>query len=356
MAPHREVVALGTRRLVEEIPMSNATPVSPLAERGRCFLVYNYTALIKITMETLSLLRNKEGLLLRNRFEQQFSQFEKIPFENTEFEAIDIRPPEQRDDVPVLFVPGYGKSPRSYKELLFELFKAGRRVISMTAPVEDIKLQPYEKGKVPSAQVIRALAINHLIGAKEINRVDVVSHSEGCTNATIAERIEPEKFRYFVYITPPGVTEKQGWPTIGKRSIQNLMDINRAIKNETPEIAIKFQHSKDEAKVFGRKRGAIKALYESGLLGRFSIADEVRALHNEGHGVVIIAGTGDKMLPMREYQRTKEGAARSAESLGVDGFIQHPGGHGAAHVNKNYGALAAIMLESLKKKYKKEQN
>ena len=333
--------------------MSNAPPVSPLAERGRCFLVYNYTALIKITMETLSLLRNKEGLLLRNRLEQQFSQFEKIPFENTEFEALDIRPPEQKDDVPVLFVPGYGKTPRSYKELLFELFKAGRRVISMTAPTEDIKLRSYEKGKMPSAQVIRALAINHLIGAKNIHRVDVVSHSEGYMNATIAARIEPDKFRHFVPIAPPGVTEKQSWPTIGKRFVQNQMDINRAIKSEAPDIATQYEHSNKEAKAFAKERGLIKAPYESGLPGRFSIADDARALHSEGHGVVIIAGTDDKMLPMSEYQRTKEGAARSAESLGVDGFTQHPGGHGAAHVNKNYGALAAIMLESLKKKYEK---
>ena len=306
---------------------------------------------------------NSEALL-RKKFEEQFHNFEEIKLGEGEFEAIDLTPEEITDETPVLLVPGYGKTPRSYKELLFEIYKSGRRVISMTAPTMDISLSKEEIPGIPKVQVTRAEALLQLLKEKHINNVDVIGHSEGGMNATIAASLDPGQFRHFVLVAPPGVTkefsdstpvlgEAVDWAIIGKRFAQNILHIRNESKNGTPEQVTRYALADAEAKEFTKARGTLKATYESGFVGKVDISEILRTIHMSGHGVSVVAGVDDKMLPMKKYQRDSDNNPRSADSIGIDGFYSVIKGHGEVHVNDDLCALVVEALTSLGKKYDK---
>ncbi len=294
--------------------------------------------------------------LLREKFDEQFSHFETIPWGESSIEVIDLTPDEITEAVPVLFVPGFGKTPRSYKEALFEIYKSGRRVLSLTAPTDKVELTREEKKNIPTAQAERAYAILHVLQEKRVGEVDVVSHSEGGMNATIAASLAPELFRHFVFVAIPGVTGTQSFLEIAKRGIQNQMQINQEMSEADREAKERYERSNNDIKSWVKERGMLKGAIEATNPGRYEISDEVRKLHNSGHGISIISGVEDKMLPMEEYQRDETGTPRSADDLGVDGFYSIKKGHGELEVNEKVGMLAIHAIEALAQKYSQKDN
>ncbi len=291
---------------------------------------------------------------LREKFEEQFDNFETIPFGNGVFEAIDISPDIISKETPILLVPGFGKSPRSYKEVFFELYKSGRRILSLTAPTSDID----EEGSldVPKAQSDRARAVLELIQIKGIEKVDVVGHSEGGMNAVIAAEYEPDRFQHFVFVALPGVTDTQSYFEIAKRGIQNQVYTKQQKKIAGDDVRGRFEQSEEDIKQWVKERGGLKATIESMNPGKVDITEYVQKLHQTGHGISIISGVEDKMLPMEEYQRTKEGEKRSVEDLGVDGFYSVKKGHGELEVNGEMGFLVSHAIDTLGKKYQKSND
>ncbi len=290
--------------------------------------------------------------VLRDRFKEQFSKFETLNYKGADFEMIDLTPEAMTDTVPVVFVPGFGKSPRSYEEALFEVYKSGRRVLGMTAPTKNFVVEK-KKDTIPNAQAMRAEALTHMLDAKGVGLADVIGHSEGAMNAAIAASEAPERFRHFVFVALPGVTDEQSYFEIAKRGVQRTIYEKGEMKNADAITKTRYERAAADIRTWIKGRGALKGTIESMNPGRMSIADEVRALHESGHGVSIISGVEDKMLPMNEYQRDKTDTPRSASDLGVDGFYSIKKGHSELEVNDRVGALAAHALSALGKKYKK---
>lgn len=286
-----------------------------------------------------------------DNFVRQFSHPEEIPFGTTQFESWDIQPFEQTKDTPILFVPGWGKTPRSYEDGLKEYSKAGRRVLTLSFPTEDLEMNEENENRFPVAQANRARAILALLEAKGIEKVDVVGHSEGCMNAAIAAEATPEFFRHFVFIAPPGLTGKESHLGIIKAGAKNASTSKAERKTATPEEEERYMQGENDIKEWLRKRGKIKGILESMNPGRIEIDDLIRDLKTQGHGISIVAGADDHMVSMEKFQ------TKNAEELGVDGFYSVAGGHERIAIKpEQYACLAEKALESLEKKYEtKEQ-
>lgn len=221
----------------------------------------------------------------------------------------------------------------------------------MAAPTADLGIELPES-TYPKPQVERAVVMNEVLAQKGIEKVDLVAHSEGGLNGTIAAAQQPDRFRHFVLVAQPGVTDTQSYVEIVKRAIRNKKFTDTDKDEAAPERLSRHERSEQEIKGWVKDRGVVKGTIESMNPGRVDVSDEVRELHGIGHGVSIVAGADDEMLPMKEYQRDKAGAGRSADSLGVDGFYSVASGHAEMEINgEEYGYLANSALDALIQKY-----
>lgn len=284
-------------------------------------------------------------------FERMISQPAVFQVGEAEVPVFDLRPEIVVSDTPVLFVPGYAKTAVSYKETLFELYKAGKRIISVSAPVADLNLE-LPDADYPKPQLERALVINNVLTQMGIEQVDLVSHSEGGMNAMIAAAQNPDVFRHFLFVAPPGITEMQSYLTIIKRWTVGRMRSGVEKFSQTDIEKERVARFNAEAREFVTNRGVMKGALESMEPGRVDVSDLMRELHMAGHGVSVIAGADDLMLPMQEFQRNVTGAARSAESYGLDGFYSVRKGHDEIEVHgEDFGQLVNYALDALVAKY-----
>jgi len=180
---------------------------------------------------------NENGDLEKENFRDQFAHPEKIRFGESSFDAWDIHPSGEEKEVPVLFVSGWGLTPRTYEEGIYEYVKAGRRVLAFSSPAEEAKSDQVRTDDYPPAQVHHANAILTLIEAKNLNKVDIIAHSEGCINVAIAAEMAPDLFRHFVLVAPPDLTEKESRLNIIKQSSRNSRGLRKELDAVSKKIA-----------------------------------------------------------------------------------------------------------------------
>jgi len=286
-------------------------------------------------------------------FEEVFEDPEKISFQNGTIEVFDFDPgpeKERENTPPVLFVPGgLGATPRSYKESIKTYFDAGRRTISISFSPESTG-NDLGKEDAPDILTAKANAILAVLKDRGVNQVDVIAHSEGCMNAILAAAKNAKQFRHFVFVAPPGLTGKESYLKILKKALQNIQYSKKEYENATTEERARIDQKKDELKEWLNKRGTIKGAVESMTPGLFEVDELVRTLQAEdngnAHGISIIAGVDDKMLPIEKFQ------SKNASELGIDGFYSVSGGHSHLFIQPGkYAHAAESALEALENKY-----
>ncbi len=297
----------------------------------------------------------------RKHFCEQFAHIEQIPFGESSFEAWDIKPLEQTKETPVIFIPGWGKTPRSYEDTLYEFVKAGRRVITLSMPTQDTQLDEVHTSVYPTAQANRADAILTLLAAKGLGEADVIAHSEGCINLAIAAERSPQVFRHFVLISPPDLTEKESRFGIMRQAGKNTQIAKEEMKAMEKKIKegqaselekaqygtekTRYQQGEKDTKLWLKKRGLIKGLWES--MNSIVTRHVWQNMKSKGeHGISIVSGADDEMVSMKKLQ------TKNAEGLGVDGFYSVAGGHDRIAIRpEQYSYLAEQALSALEKKY-----
>lgn len=311
--------------------------------------------------ERYSFLENEPLDTEREHFCKQFAHTEQIPFGGSYFESWDIVPLKQKKDMPVIFVTGWAKTPRTYKDTIYEYVKAGRRVITFSSPTHDKELDKKHKGIYPTAQANRADAILTLIAAKGLEEVDVIAHSEGCINVAIAAERSPQLFRHLVLVSPPDLTEKESRFGIMKQARRNLRNakaemskMKTKIKHGKASKEEKEQHQKEKARYqqgkedgiqWLQKRGLIKGLWES--MNSMVTSHILRDLHAAGHGISIVSGVDDEMVSMKKLK------TKNVEELGIDTCYVVTGGHDRIVIRpEQYATLVEEALEALESKYK----
>ena len=239
-----------------------------------------------------------------------------------ECEIFDLSPDSHSGVEPVIFVPGLGKTLLDYKATLFELYKRGHRILSITPPTLDESKLGVNNGS-PSLQMsppifqLRAEALQKLCATKGLVHIDVVTHSEGILHAVIAAGKDATLFRNFVFIAPPGFATHSA-PTILKRALSNAVQgMTSERRNQPPLSSPRPAYSMKNAKaVIG------SVIYP----GQVSIIDEVQSLRDQGHQVAVIAYEDDWMLPLAEFKKILV-PSEDGMSPVVDRFGSLPGTH-----------------------------
>ena len=160
-------------------------------------------------------------------FEKQFSNRETIEVLDGKVEVVDIIPENLEKEIPVLFASGWGNTIKSYKDSMKIMSEKGRRVLGVEHARQGISEnslkneQTDETKKYPIEELRKAFSILAVINKKNIEKIDVIAHSEGAINTAIAASIEPEKFSRIVFLNPAGMIGKDNFYTLTKRYISN---------------------------------------------------------------------------------------------------------------------------------------
>lgn len=178
-----------------------------------------------------------------------------------------------------------------------------------------------------------------MLTQKQIDKVDVIAHSEGGIIATITALLEPEKIRNIVLVDSAGLLN---YPTLIQLALRfvkmHSLDLKRLATDKASRKALStylWEGTKFLAKnpVRGIKEGAANA--------KPDIHEWLKVLHDSGSGISVIHGVDDPLFPMPEVQK----ATKSEE---IDGFYSVKGDHNELHLQPHkYTATAVNALYAL---------
>lgn len=286
--------------------------------------------------------------------EEQFQDPEKLELEGEQYNIVDIKPDITKSEVPVWVNPGWAVSPKTFKENILSLAESGRRTMSVDAP-HGIDPSEVLGEQVPEAQLRKALAILEVLEQKDVEKIDVVAHSEGAMNIAIAACLKPEKFRNLVMINPAGM--------VGKRTFWGLArDFASEILSQQINSLKKAKINKQEIQsVVDAIRAVAKSPHKSykevEAMGEFQIHELLKILKKVGLHVTVIHSVDDKVFPMDQVQQTiqpfedKNNPSRSGKYKEmVDGFISIKGSHNKIFLEpRKYTQAAIHALEAMEK-------
>jgi len=321
----------------------------------------------------------KEGLEQRDRhnsFDRQFEKREMVETAGGTAEVVDIRPEHRKDDVPVLFAPGWGGTIPTYKLALEALAAGGRRAISLNHPRRggEITLSDEEKKLVseyPKAEIRKALTLLDVLKSKGVEKTDIIAHSEGAINAMLAALLQPERVRNIVLFSPSGLIGKdtplrllngfafQGNPKPTLDGIAPSPTVSDEEKKRTAtEGAVPIEYPAlpvtDEIKEIWAeaakaaveyvKQNPVRAIAEGWALSHIQAEGLIDALREHGIGIVVMSAVDDPVFPTeRMASRLKAGS--------LDGFLSVRGGHGEiGEHSEQYVGAALDMLDALRDK------
>jgi pimeloyl-ACP methyl ester carboxylesterase len=272
----------------------------------------------------------------KNSFESQYSHKESFVINGAQVNTVDIKPENQKEEVPVLIAPGWGATMESFKPGLKVLSEKGRRVVSLDQPRkggtipqsqnEEIEKWYKEKGQkypdFPSEELRKAQTILGLLEQKNLEKADVIAHSEGAINVCIAAMLEPEKFkgRTIILYSPAGV--------IGKDNIFRLQKGAAATTSRTETVSdipvtekeTEYLESTKHITPDYLKANPLRALKETWAISRANIEEMLRYIRSKGIKVILVGAVDDTMFPMDKMQQ-------NVKSDFVDGFVSVKGGH-----------------------------
>lgn len=306
-----------------------------------------------------------KGELAQDAFESKFRELEELRVGGGVVEVIDLAPDKPKTEVPVLLAPAWSCNTEVYKPSLKILAGQQRRVISLNHPTkgESASLALEEAvRKFPNQELRKALNILGVLEQKQIEKVDVIAHSEAAINTVIAAMIHPEKFRNIVFFGPAGL--------IGKDTFTRLLKgfIGQAKRPETlqalpvtdqspgwPEIPL--TETEKEIAQTALKEGLkyvlenpVQAAKEVVDISKSQIHEMIRFLHEKGIGIAIINAVDDPVFPMDKMQKIVDADM-------IDGFLSVRGGHGELGNHPElYITAAEKMITALEEKKKKVGN
>lgn len=311
--------------------------------------------------ETFPTFETNEG---PRSFEEQFSSVENLKVAGGTAEIFDIAPESPKSEVPVFFAPAWSCTAEVYKPALETLSGQERRVVTINHPRfgGDMSIAPEEAvEKYPYEEVRKAMNILGVLEQKNIEKTDVIAHSEGAVNVAIAAALHPEKFRNIVLFAPAGMIGEdtftrllKGFAGQGKRP-ESLKATPAQGENPGFEEIPVTETEKYAAKTAAKEaikylaKNPVRGLKEGWDISKSQIHDMLRYLHEQGVGIVVMSGVDDPVFPMEKMQEI-------AKTDMLDGFLSLRGGHGELgnHPEK-YMVAAEQMLTALEEKKRKEK-
>ncbi len=280
-------------------------------------------------------------------FEEQFENRQKIESLGGVIEVVDVMPERPKTEVPVIFAPGWGETPETFKDSVKTMAELERRVLSLEhsrgGETEELPQTEY-----PADELRKALALIKVLEEKGIDRADIIAHSEGAINSVIAAAFHPEKIRSMVLVGPGGLIGPDKFPKlVGRFSLNVIRSAVRAWQEPDSREAIVRDGNETGKYIL---KNIPRAWKEAVAISESDIHEALKELHEQGIGVAIIHGVDDPVFPMDKIQEV-------VKKDQIDGFYSVKGDHNEIWIHpEKYVALADQALDALEKKRQRGQN
>lgn len=286
-----------------------------------------------------------ESLKKSESFEEKWQSPEKVILLDQEVEVYDIRPEVEKTNVPVFLAPGWGGTPAMHKQNVETLFKEGRRTLLLNTPHginfsrEDFSSQ--EIGEITDAELREIAALINCIKEKNIEKVDVVAHSQGCIDTVLTAMLYPEYFRNIVLVNPAGMI---GEDNFARLVVSFSADIVKGYIEEIRRNGIQkplLSNTRVVATTETIIKNPLLALREVLAISDAQIHEFLIELKKQGIGISVVGAVDDEVFPSNRMQKivTKDM---------VDGFCVTRGAHAQFNLEPDaYTGLAESALTSM---------
>jgi hypothetical protein len=277
-------------------------------------------------------MRNPEGFIDKENIREeelveQFDDAESIDLKGEQIKIIDIAPEKLKTEVATLMVPGFSATPEDMKDAIIQTAETGRRVISAETP-HGIDANEASERKLE--------AILQTIEGKGLDKVNVITNSEGAIYVTAAAALFPEKFENIVLIEPAGLIGKGSFWGVLERFAQDAREETRKHKSQ-PKLKYPAPRVIGVKQILSDLFASIK---EVNAIAKADITETLKKLHELGIGVSIIHAVDDKVFPMEKVQKM-------VKANMIDGFYSVKGTHNSIYRYEPFGRAAEAALSAL---------
>ena len=253
------------------------------------------------------------------------------------FPVVEVKPSQLKSQVPVTIATGWSEGPPVFTQVQAVLAIRGRQSFVFDHPRWGGNVTPNTLH--PEAELRKAYALLALLDERRITKTDVLAHSEGAIYAIMAATLAPEKFRNFVLVAPGGMIGKDAFPQLlGRFSHKVGANIRQGLTDNVTFPVVLQAHLGAAAYI---AKNPLRALREAVAISQSQIQGMLKALHEQGFGIVIIHGANDKAFPMQRIQKI-------AHADQFDGILSVTGMHDDLYVYPHKDTAAAEeMLSAL---------
>lgn len=246
----------------------------------------------------------------------------------------EFAPHTLRSDIPLLLASGWSETIESLEETVLALASIGRRVFVLD--YSELIYQIDAENGFPASGHTKAQAFLALLDKKEIQKVDVIAHSEGAINATIAAMVAPGRFRSIIFVAPGGFMLRDNFFKLAYRFTKNILQTIQHANKENKES--RFQYVKEVLSYF--VKNPIQTLQEALAISRFRVAPLLADLGERGILTYVIHGDRDAIFPAQDVKE-------AFKEVDFKSFRLIPGGHNDLHAEPNrYAELISPVLQN----------
>ena len=228
-------------------------------------------------------------------FENQFNIRKKISTRGGTLEIIDIIPDQERG-LPIFLSSGWASTPELLKSLLKTINENNRRIITVDFKKFD-KINT-KKHKGVAREKLKSQAILEVAKILQIEKLDIIGHSEGAIYTTLAVENNPSIFKNFLLIAPAGMILNQSFlETASKFILDTLL---WPIKKENRPL----YHIIQNVKFF--ILNPIQSLQEGYGLSKIFIAKKIKVIIKDGVNVNLIFFKNDKIFSYVEVKKNSD--------------------------------------------------
>ena len=279
-------------------------------------------------------------------FEEQFANHLTLRNGSAVIKFVDLEPEEHGNGIPIMLAAGWSETISYYKRALQVIFDENFRTIALDYPRKGE--QNRIESEFPKAQLRKAQAILAVIEGRNIDKVDVIAHSEGAVSICIAASLKPERFRNIVLVSPGGLIGKDNLASLAIRFA--LTSLKEAL--EFRKLSPNFEKSNDFGILKFFLENPKRALDETRGLSQFDISNLLKKLGDLGICISIIHGVDDSLFQTQKIIET----AKQNPPLDVKGFYSVKGGHTKLARDPAYVRAALDALTSLEYQRSQREN
>ena len=235
-------------------------------------------------------------------FKTQFNTKKRVDFHGHKITFVDVIPTVLKSSVPIFIAPGWGETPKTFKDLARLLFDAGFRVISVTHPRQDLKL--ITKSNISRLEFQKAEIILAVFESLEVKKVNVIAHSEGAINAVIAAHVTPFLFNDILLVGPGGLVESEGFIELVSRFIGNMVQGGGRVFTDPVARMHLLRSGVETFKYF--LMNPVMSLLEGSAISRTHLQSYLTELHENNISIGVIHGVDDVVFPLKKMKNLSD--------------------------------------------------